>query len=82
MTWNLIVARAARKHLARLPAKDQDRIAAALQAMSLNPFSGDIVKLDSAGAAALEATAYSSSVQVASRTVVVSVIARRISTTY
>jgi mRNA-degrading endonuclease RelE of RelBE toxin-antitoxin system len=85
MTWNVIVARAAQKQLARFPAKDQDRIAAALQAMGADPFSGDIIKLEGDGERWRRRVGNYRvfySVQVATRTVVVSVIARRTSTTY
>ncbi len=46
MNWTVIVAEAAQNQLARFPAKDQSKIAAALLAMTLNPFSGDIVNLE------------------------------------
>jgi mRNA-degrading endonuclease RelE of RelBE toxin-antitoxin system len=46
MNWTVVVAEAAQKQLARFPAKDQARIAAALLAITNNPFSGDIVKLE------------------------------------
>ena len=48
MTWTVVVAKAAQKQLARFPAKDQDRVAAALAVMEADPFSGDIVKLEGA----------------------------------
>lgn len=85
MTWNVNVANAARKQLARFPAKDQDRIAAALRAMSIDPFSGDIVKLQGEGdrwrrRVGDHRVFYS--VRIAERNVVVSLIVRRTSTTY
>lgn len=46
MNWTVVVAASARKRLVRFPAKDQDKIAAALLAMTGDPFSGDIVKLE------------------------------------
>ena len=46
MIWTVIVAKAAQKQLAKLPAKDQEKIAAAMRAMAGDPFSGDIIKLD------------------------------------
>lgn len=85
MTWNIIVANAARKQLARFPAKDQDRIAAALRAMSIDPFSGDIVKLEGDGERWRRRVGNYRvffSVQAVTRMVVVSMIARRSSTTY
>jgi mRNA interferase RelE/StbE len=45
MSWQLRVARRAQKELKRVPAKDRERILAALHEMSENPFSGDIVLL-------------------------------------
>ena len=45
MTWTLRVAKRAEKQLKQFPAQDQARILAALQAMSQDPFSGDIVRL-------------------------------------
>ena len=45
MSWTVLVANAARKQLAKLPDKDQQRITAALQSMSEDPFTGDILKL-------------------------------------
>ncbi len=46
MTWTVIVAKPARKQLARFPAKDQAKIEAALKTMAADPFSGDIIKLE------------------------------------
>jgi len=46
MKWTVIVAQAAAKSLAKFPARDQVRIAAALLAMADDPFSGDVVKLE------------------------------------
>ncbi len=45
MTWRVIVAESAQKSLARFPAKDREKIAAALLAMAGDPFSGDTLKL-------------------------------------
>lgn len=45
MSWQLRVANRAQKELKRVPAKDRERILAALHEMSENPFSGDIVLL-------------------------------------
>jgi mRNA-degrading endonuclease RelE of RelBE toxin-antitoxin system len=84
MIWK-VVARAARKQLARFPAKDQDRIAAAVRAMTVDPFSGDIIKLEGEGQRwrrRVDNYRVFYSVEVAARTVVVSMIARRTSTTY
>lgn len=46
MTWNVVVAKAAQKQLAKFPVKDQVRIAKAMRAMADDPFSGDIIKLE------------------------------------
>ena len=45
MPWQLRVANRAAKNLARLPAKDQRMILAALEEMREVPFSGDIARL-------------------------------------
>jgi mRNA interferase RelE/StbE len=45
MNWELLLAGPARKALKRIPAADQRRILAALDAMEQDPFSGDIVRL-------------------------------------
>jgi len=46
MAWKLRIARRAEKELRKLPAKDRKRIATALAAMQLDPFGGDIVRLE------------------------------------
>jgi mRNA-degrading endonuclease RelE of RelBE toxin-antitoxin system len=46
MAWQLRVARDAEKTLARLPARDRDRIVRALAGMQADPFEGDIVRLE------------------------------------
>jgi hypothetical protein len=45
MDWNIVVAKAAQKQVAGLPAREQEKIAAALLAMAKDPFSGDVLKL-------------------------------------
>lgn len=45
MSWHLKLAQRARKALVKFPAKDRARILDALEEMSRNPFSGDIVQL-------------------------------------
>ena len=85
MTWTVIVAKAAQKELAKFPAKDRKKIAAALQAMASDPFSGDIRKLEgSENRWRRRVGSYRIffSVETAARTVAVSAIARRTSTTY
>jgi mRNA-degrading endonuclease RelE of RelBE toxin-antitoxin system len=49
MNWNLLVTKSARKELARLPSRDQQRIEAALYEIAGNPFSGDIKRLQPDG---------------------------------
>jgi mRNA-degrading endonuclease RelE of RelBE toxin-antitoxin system len=84
MTWTVIVAKAARKQLAKFPVKDQGRIVAALKAMTIDPFSGDIVKLEGGNERwrpRVRNYRVFYSLQFAARTVVVSLISRRTSTT-
>ena len=45
MSWAVAVSNRARRNLKRVPAADQQRILAALEAMRADPLSGDIVKL-------------------------------------
>lgn len=85
MNWTLIVAKAARKQLVRFPAKDQDKIAAALKAMGDNPFSGDIAKLqgiENRWRRRVGSYRVFFAVDTANRTVSVSAIVRRTSATY
>jgi len=45
MSWAVAVSNRARRNLKRVPAADQQRILAVLEAMRADPLSGDIVKL-------------------------------------
>ncbi len=45
MNWRLQIAKGAQKSLAKFPAKDQQRILAALESMGTNPFIGDNIRL-------------------------------------
>jgi mRNA-degrading endonuclease RelE of RelBE toxin-antitoxin system len=45
--WTLRVAKQAQKGLAKAPAKSQRLLRAALEDMQQNPFSGDLVRLQS-----------------------------------
>jgi len=45
MRWNVQLAGPAQKQFAKLPAKDQARVRAALLAMEQDPFRGDIQRL-------------------------------------
>jgi mRNA-degrading endonuclease RelE of RelBE toxin-antitoxin system len=47
MTWNLQVTKPAEKDLRTLPAKEQERVKAALISLRVDPFSGDIKRLKS-----------------------------------
>ena len=51
MNWQLQIADRARKSLARLPARDRDRVMDTLDAMLSDPFGGDIVRLKNQPAA-------------------------------
>jgi len=85
MTWTVILAKAARKQLARFPAKYQGKIATALQQMAVDPFAGDIIKLEGenkrwrrrVGSYRIFYT-----VDGSARTVAISAILRRTSSTY
>ena len=85
MTWTVVVARAAQKQLARLPARDQDKIATAIRAMAEDPFSGDIIKLEGGNnrwRRRLGSYRVFFAADAAARTVAVSAVVRRTSTTY
>jgi mRNA interferase RelE/StbE len=85
MAWTIIVAKAAQKQLTGFPAKDQKRIAAALWSMSEDPFSGDIIKLEGANNCWRRRVGNYRiffAVDTATKTMAVSAIARRTSTTY
>ena len=45
MSWAVVVGNRARRNLKRVPAADQQRIIAALDAMRSDPLAGDVVKL-------------------------------------
>lgn len=85
MTWTVIVGKSARKNLAKLPAKDQDKIRTALLAMAADAFSGDIIKIEGESnrwRRRVGSYRIFFSVDATSRTVDVSAIVRRTSTTY
>jgi mRNA interferase RelE/StbE len=85
MAWTILVARAAQKQLTRFPGKDQQKIAAALRSLSDDPFSGDILKLEGADNRWRRRVGNYRiffAVDTAARTVAVSAIGRRTSTTY
>ena len=45
MMWRVNVAGPAQKALSRLPEADRDRLVAAIDAIAINPYTGDIRKL-------------------------------------
>jgi mRNA-degrading endonuclease RelE of RelBE toxin-antitoxin system len=45
MTWTIVVAKAAQKHLRKLPVRDAHKVTAVLREMAVDPFRGDIIKL-------------------------------------
>jgi mRNA interferase RelE/StbE len=49
MAWTVSVAKPAQKQVARLPAKDQVRIGAAVCSLADDPFTGDVLKLEGQG---------------------------------
>jgi mRNA-degrading endonuclease RelE of RelBE toxin-antitoxin system len=48
-TWTVVLAEPARKSLERVPARDRERIHAALKQMTADPFRGDIKYLKGQG---------------------------------
>lgn len=85
MTWIIVVAKAAQKQLRKIPARERDRIATAIRAMATDPFQGDVIKLEG------EESRYRRRVgsyriffraDQPSRTLGISAIVRRTSTTY
>lgn len=85
MNWTVLVAKAAQSQLLKLPARDRTRIAVALVEMRTDPFSGDIRKLEGAHNSWRRRTGEYRiffSVDRRARTVTVSAIFRRTSTTY
>jgi hypothetical protein len=55
MAWTVNVAKPAQKQAARVPAKDQAKIGAAVSAMADDPFAGDVSSSWKAEAAAGDA---------------------------
>ena len=85
MAWTLIVAKPAQKQAARFPAKDQNRIAAAIRSMAGDPFAGDVLKLEGEGnrwRRRVGSYRIFFAVDPPSNTVAVSAILRRTSSTY
>lgn len=46
MSWTVAVDAAARKQLRRIPPRDAERIRAALRECAVNPYAGDIRKME------------------------------------
>jgi mRNA-degrading endonuclease RelE of RelBE toxin-antitoxin system len=83
MAWAVTVAKPAQKQVAKFPAKDQERIGAAVLAMADDPFSGDIIKLeDNRWRRRVGNYRIFFAVDSATRTVAVSAVLRRTTTTY
>ncbi len=85
MTWTVTVAKPAQKEVKNFPAKDQDKIGAVLVAMSDDPFSGHVIKLEGENnrwRRRVGSYRIFFAVDTAKRTVDVGAIVRRTSTTY
>lgn len=85
MTWTIVVAKAAQKQLIRIPGKDVDKITAALRAMAVDPFQGDVLKLEGPEdryRRRVGSFRIFFRVDKQSRTVSISAVVRRTSTTY
>ena len=85
MTWILQVTKPAEKDLRRLPARDRERVRAALLATQADPFSGDIKRLKNQPAAWRRRCGEYRlfyDLYPAHRLIIVVAIARRTSTTY
>jgi hypothetical protein len=85
MAWTATVAKPAQKQAAKFPVKDQQRIAATVPVTEEDPFYGDVLKLEGAGNRWRRPGWQLSdffSVDITLKTVHVSAIFRRASTTY
>jgi mRNA-degrading endonuclease RelE of RelBE toxin-antitoxin system len=85
MTWTVLVAKPAQKQCVRFPAKDQVKMSLAIAQMAEDPFVGDALKLAGGGnrwRRRVGSYRIFFSVDAVSRTVSVSAIVRRSSTTY
>ncbi|HEY3744473.1 MAG TPA: type II toxin-antitoxin system RelE/ParE family toxin [Bryobacteraceae bacterium] len=83
MNWILLVTQPARKALARLPERDQHRIVAAMDRMAEDPFTGDIKRLEpDAWRRRVGNYRIFYDLDIDERTIVVTGIERRTSTTY
>jgi mRNA-degrading endonuclease RelE of RelBE toxin-antitoxin system len=85
MRWIVIVAKPAQKQAAEFPAKDQNRIGAAIRSISVDPFSGDVLKLEGQGNRwhrRVGSYRIFFAADNAAKTVAISAILRRTSSTY
>ena len=85
MAWTVTIARPAQKQAARFPAKDQNRIAAAIRSMAGDPLGGDVLKLEGESnrwRRRVGSYRILSAVDNIANTVAVSPIVRRTSSTY
>jgi mRNA-degrading endonuclease RelE of RelBE toxin-antitoxin system len=83
MNWNLLVTKNAQKELAKLPDRDQQRIEAALDEMAVDPFRGDIKRLQPLGwRRRIGSYRVFYDLDMEKRGIVVTAVKRRTSTTY
>jgi mRNA-degrading endonuclease RelE of RelBE toxin-antitoxin system len=86
MTWRLVVAKRASRELERASERDATRLLKALEEMAADPFSGDIVRLKGGGSREFRRRVGSwrilYALDVVTRTVEVTDILRRTSSTY
>jgi mRNA-degrading endonuclease RelE of RelBE toxin-antitoxin system len=83
MNWTLLVTKPARKALAKLPNRDQSRIERALDALAVDPFTGDIKHLQALGwRRRVGEYRIFYDLYIQDRRIVVTAIERRTSTTY
>ncbi len=85
MAWTVTVAKPAQKQTARFPAKGQQKIGAAVRSMADDPIGGDVLKLEGGGSLwRRRAGSYRIffTVDTTAKTVAVTAILRRTSSTY
>lgn len=85
MRWIVIVAKPAQKQAAKFPTKDRSRVGSAIASMAADPFSGDVLKLEGQGnrwRRRVGSYRIFFAVDNAAKTVAISAILRRTSSTY
>jgi len=85
MNWTVRVAKQALKSAGKFPARDQEKIATAVAAMAIDPFAGDVIKLEGSSHRYRRRVGNYRiffAIDVKARTVEVSAIVRRTTTTY